>query len=141
MVYNFFINNLLVSLSRLSTKSSSFIIVTLSEIHFNKVLLRQFMSIGSLTTSLRLSTTKLVHSSTKQSIYKKSLLINIEMTFLISSLGNKSYDYGCTIDTSLSFFMFKYLINHSNILISQWTLISISSADVASVKYFSKYFI
>lgn len=95
------------------------------------------MSMGSLTTSCRLSITKSMHSCTSPFICKKSLDIRIEMTFLISSFGLYS-SYGFEISVS---FYFRYFISHSKILMSQWTLISISSTEVASVRYFSKYFI
>lgn len=90
---------------------------------------------GSLTTSCRFSITKSTHSCTKTFIYKKSLEIRIEMTFLMSSVGPP-----LSTGNSDSFYL-RYFISHSNIFISQCTLISISSTDVASVRYFSKYFI
>lgn len=95
------------------------------------------MSIGSRTTSCKLSLTKSMHSCTSPFICKKSLDISIEITFFMSSFGPSSSSY---FWESPSFY-FRYFISHSNIFISQCTLISISSTDVASVRYFSKYFI
>lgn len=100
--------------------------------------LRQFISIGSLTTSWIFSITKSIHSCTNIFICKKSLDIRIEMTFLISSFGIGS---SLAKATSAPYsFSLRYFISHSNILMSQCTLISMSSTEVASVKYFSKYF-
>lgn len=132
---NFFMKSLLVSLSLLSKRSSNFSIDTWLAIFFIKLWFKQFISIGSRTTSWRFSITKSTHSWTKTFIYKKSLDIRIEITFFISNAG-PLVSYG----DSESFY-FKYFISHSNILISQCTLMSISSTEVASVKYFSKYFI
>ena len=70
--------------------------------------------------------TKLRAYSTNSSIYRKSLEIKIETEFLISIYGS---------------FLWIYFINQSKILISQWTLISISSELLESERYFSKYFI
>ena len=97
------------------------------DIFFIRLEFRQFMSIGSLTTSDRLFFMNWTHSKTKLCIPRKSELINIEITFFKSSFGS-----------ALSF---KYLINHSNIFMSQCTEMSMSSSDYASCKYCSKYFI
>lgn len=131
-------NSLLVSLSLLSTRSSNLSIVTWFAILFTKLEFRQFISIGSRTTSCKFLITKSIHSYTRVAIYRKSLEIRMEMTFLISNFGAGSSGFYYYYLWGLM--PYKYFMSHSNILISQWTLISISSTDVASVRYFSKYF-
>ena len=91
------------------------------------------MSIGSLTTSCKFSMTKSMHSCTSTLICKKSEEIRIDMTFFMSNLGPLSSYISAS-------FYFKYFMSHSKILMSQCTLMSISSTEVASVRYFSKYF-
>lgn len=135
---------------------------------FKRVWLRQFMSMGRRTTSEIFFTTKSMHSWTRELICKKSLEIRIEMTFLMSRFGTfspaifveferasywfKAVVYKFVPDdimfwefNKLLYYCFylclKYLINHSKIFTSQCTEISMSSTDVASVRYSSKYFI
>ena len=124
---NFFMYILLASLSLLSLRFTNSSIVTALAIFLIKPELRQFISIGSLTTSQIFSLMNCTHSSTSFYIPRKSEEMRIEMTFFRSKEG------GCA--------SFRYFISHSKILISQWTEISMSSKDWASCKYCSKYFI
>mmetsp|Transcript_29558 Transcript_29558/g.28754 ORF Transcript_29558/g.28754 Transcript_29558/m.28754 type:complete len:212 (-) Transcript_29558:664-1299(-) len=116
-----------VSLSFLSLRWMSSSMVTAWEIFLMRLELRQFMSMGSRTTSEMLDLMNYTHSCTNCCIPRKSELINMEITFFKSSLG--------------SLLSFKYFMSHSKILMSQWTEMSMSSKDYASYKYYSKYFI
>lgn len=88
----------------------------------------QFISIGSLTTSLILSAMNSIHSSTNYAIWRKSEEIRIEITLFNSSLGFSGS------------FLWMNRINQSKIYISQCTEMSMSSIELAPLRYLSKYF-
>jgi hypothetical protein len=123
---NLCINNLDCRLSLGSFQLSSSSNEIDLEILLRAALLSQLMSIGILTISEMFLTTNSTQSCISLFITKKSAEIKIGITVLTSSFG---------------FILCRYSISHSKIFRSQWTLMSISSAESVIFRCFSKYFI